>query len=184
MEKVFQQPADAFPPFEHNVIEKDYQRKDFVLKAGEISQYGYFVEKGFLRMYSISENGKENIVQFASEDGLIFDRNSLTQNTPSTYFIQAIENSKVILIKKGFVEQLMKLFPDSVDNYITLLYTFIAHLQIRINLLLGASAEERYLNFLRAHKRHINRVPLWMIASYLGITPESLSRIRKDLVSR
>ena len=184
IEKVFQQPSDAFPPFGNNVIEKSYNKNDFILSAGEINQYGYFVEKGFLRMYSISENGKENIVQFTSENGLVFDRRSLTQNTPSAYFIQAIENSRVILIKKGYVEQLIKLFPNGVDNYIHLLYTLISQLQTRVGLLIGASAEERYLNFINAHKPHLNRIPLWMIASYLGITPESLSRIRKELVSK
>jgi CRP-like cAMP-binding protein len=132
-------------------------------------------------MYSIDNGGKEHIVQFAPEGWLVFDRQSLYMNEPSTYFIQAVEDSVVVYIKKGFIEEVIKTYPQSAERNTFILNRYIMIMQYRINLLLSATAEERYIDFFDSHPGFINRVPLYMVASYLGMTPESLSRIRNEL---
>jgi len=156
-------------------------KNDFIATPGSISGYTYFVEKGVLRMYSISESGKEHIIQFAPEMWLVADRRSTYLNEPSAFYIQAIEDSIVIYLEKGFIEDLIKLFPQTAEKITLLLHRHIMFMQHRVSMLLSATAEELYLDFLDTYPHLINRIPLYMIASFLGITPESLSRVRSEL---
>ncbi|MBS1548372.1 MAG: Crp/Fnr family transcriptional regulator [Bacteroidetes bacterium] len=155
-----------------------------LLQAGEICQYTYFVEKGLLRMFALDRNGKEHVIQFAPENWLISDRSSLYFNEKSKFYIDAVEDTEVLMLNSGFFTELSKLFPESADKIDLLLQKHIRNLQNRISSLLSETAEERYLNFLKMYPDIMQRVPLWMVASYLGITPESLSRVRKNLVKK
>ncbi|MFD1629315.1 Crp/Fnr family transcriptional regulator [Pseudopedobacter beijingensis] len=153
----------------------------FLLQAGDICKSSFFTAKGILRSYTIDSSGKEHIIQFAPENWLSSDRSSAFFNEPSLLYIDAVEDSEVVFIEHAFFEELSK----SSSNFSTFntisLHHHIKQIQNRVNLLLGATAEERYLDFIKLYPQLTMRVPQWMIASYLGITPESLSRIRKEL---
>lgn len=163
---------------------KKIQKNQFLLQYGEICRYIYFVEKGLLKMYSIDKNGKEHIIQFAPESWLISDRSSLYFNEKSLYYIEAVEDSEVLLLHPDFINKIVGEFPDSLEKNDILVQKHIKSLQDRINSLLGETAEERYMKFIRMYPDLLLRVPQWMIASYLGITPESLSRVRKELARK
>lgn len=161
---------------------KKIHKNEVLLREGEICNHIFFVEKGLLRMYSVGENGKEHIVQFAPEKWLISDRSSLYFNEKSKYYIDAIENSEILFLKTDFFLNLNTQFPETAANNDLLLQKHIRNLQDRVNSLLAESGQTRYLNFVKMYPNLLQRVPQWMVASYLGITPESLSRVRKDLV--
>jgi cAMP-binding proteins - catabolite gene activator and regulatory subunit of cAMP-dependent protein kinases len=160
------------------------QKGEFILQEGEICKHSFFVENGLLRQYSIDDKGKEHILQFAPENWFISDRESTFFNLPSNYFIQALENSTITQIDEDFIIQLSQQNKSFVEFNNKLLHNHIRHLQKRINLLLSATAEERYLAFIKIYPDILLRVPQTMVASYLGITPESLSRIRKELATK
>ena len=159
-------------------------KNEFLLQEGDVCNATYFVEKGLLRMYSIDKNGKEHIIQFAPEKWLISDRSSLYFNEKSKYYIEAVEDSEVLLLKNDFFSNISLSFPNSAGNNDLLLQKHIRNLQNRVNSLLAETAEERYMNFIKMYPDILLRVPQWMVASYLGITPESLSRVRKELARK
>lgn len=168
------------------ICSKEYEKRtvkkgEYLLRADEICKYTFYVEKGLLRMYSVDKNGKEHIIQFAPENWLISDRSSLHFNEKSTYYIDAVEDAEILFLSADFFNNLLSEFPNSVEKNNLLLQKHVKSLQDRINSLLGETAEERYLKFLKMYPDLMLRVPQWMIASYLGITPESLSRVRKKL---
>ncbi|HMU98854.1 MAG TPA: Crp/Fnr family transcriptional regulator [Chitinophagales bacterium] len=160
------------------------KKGDFWLRAGEACQQTLFVENGLLRYYSIDDKGKEHLLQFAPEGWFVSDRASIFFNEPSAYFIQALEDTEAIILDESFMLDLAKKDVSFMEFNNKLLHNHIRQLQNRINQLLSASAEERYLHFTRIYPDILLRVPQLMVASYLGITPESLSRVRKELAQR
>src|SRR5690606_32830231 len=146
-----------------------------------ICHHHFFVEKGLLRSYTIDESGKEHILQFAPENWFIADRSSYYFNEPSAINIQAIEDTEVAMLEKGFIEKALEISHSFRAYHEKMLQNHVRHQQIRINMLLSATAEKRYRYFTDTYYDLTLRVPQWMIASYLGITPESLSRVRKEL---
>lgn len=163
---------------------KKVSKNEFILKNGEVCKNVFFVEKGLLRMYSIDKNGKEHVIQFAPESWLISDRSSLYFNEKSVYYIEAVEDSEVIYLEIDFFNKLVEKFPNSIEKSDILIQKHVKSLHDRINSLLGDTAEERYMKFVKTYPDLLLRVPQWMIASYLGITPESLSRVRKELARK
>lgn len=161
-----------------------YKKDAVLLRDGEVCNSIFFVEKGLLRSFSINESGKEHIIQFAPENWFVSDRSSNYFNAPSDFFIDAVEDSEVVLIDPQFFNLASDLSPQFRQYNDRLLHNHILHLQKRVNLLLSASAEKRYLDFIDLYPDLTLRVPQWMIASYLGITPESLSRVRKELATK
>lgn len=163
---------------------KSVQKDEFLLRQGEVCKMTFFVEQGLLRFYVLNENGKSDILQFAPENWLVSDRGSVYFNEPSHYFIDAVENSTVVLIDSDFIDRISEVSPLFRKYNERLLHNHIRHLNKRVSLLLGASAKTRYLDFIKLHPEVLLRVPQWMVASYLGITPESLSRVRRDLATK
>jgi CRP-like cAMP-binding protein len=163
---------------------KSVEKGQVLLNMGDICQHSFFVEKGLLRAYTIDDIGKEHIVQFAAENWFISDRSSLFFHEPAEYYIDAIENSRVVFIDSQFNQKAASLNPAFSPLNERLLQNHIRYLQKRINLLISASAEIRYLDFIKLYPDLLLRVPQWMVASYLGITPESLSRVRKNLAQQ
>jgi CRP-like cAMP-binding protein len=174
---------------DHNMIEellvhckiKQVLKGDFLLRQGEKCTHSFFVEKGLLKQYSIDNKGKEHIIQFAPENWFITDRESVYFGNSSSYFIEAIENTDVFVLDENLILQLSRLNPSFLEFNNRLLHNHIRNLQKRITLLMSATAEERYLDFIKIYPDLTLRVPQILIASYLGITPESLSRVRKEL---
>lgn len=167
-----------------NCKTKHVKKDQFLLRQNEISRNTFFVEKGLLRQFSIDKKGKEHTLHFAPENWFVADRESAYFNQPSVYFIQALEDSELMLLDETFIQELSHKVPSFSEFNNRLLHNHIRHLEHRINLLLSASAEERYLKFVAMYPDILLRVPQIMVASYLGITPESLSRVRKELAQK
>ena len=163
---------------------KSIKKGEMILSQGDACNHTFFVAKGLLRAYTIDEQGKEHILQFAPENWLISDRSSVLFDEVSEQFIDAVEDTEVILIETGFFEKLSEISPGFQRFNMYALNNHIRHLHKRINLLISASAEVRYMDFIKLYPDILLRIPQWMIASYLGITPESLSRVRKELARK
>lgn len=162
---------------------KSFEKNEMILMKGEVSSHGYFVLSGLLRCYSIDAKGKTHVIQFAPEQWWLSDRNAMFSEA-SDFFIDAIEPTQAVVMPRDFINEAAKHVPCMYDLNSTMLHNSIRFMQKRINMLLSATAEERYLNFIQLYPNLTLRVPQWMIASYLGITPESLSRVRKDLAHK
>lgn len=163
---------------------KTFKKGQILLNAGDLKSESYFINKGLLRYFSIDEKGKEHIIQFAPEDWMLSDRDTFVFNEPSMFYIDVIEDTEVVVVKKDFFQDIKNIVPEILELNILMLHNSIRFMQKRINMLLSATAEERYLDFIKLYPNLTLRVPQWMIASYLGITPESLSRVRKDLAHK
>lgn len=172
---------NEFQKIEHLIQIKTVSKGDFLLKQGDVCKHSFFVEQGVLRFYNLNEEGKESILQFATENWIVSDRGSVFFQEPSTYYIDAIEDTLAIMLDEDFINEVASVNGDFRRQNEVLLQNHIRHLYKRVSLLLGASARVRYLDFVNMYPDIMLRVPQWMIASYLGITPESLSRVRKAL---
>jgi len=157
---------------------------EFLQRAGDVSRFAAFVASGCLRSYVIDPKGKEHIVQFAPETWWLADSTSLGGRTPSAYFIDAIEASELLLLDGASHQDLIEHVPGYAAALRTGLQRHAAAKDQRIVTSLSASAEERYLEFLKVYPSIARRVPQSMLASYLGVTPETISRIRKNLSRR
>jgi len=174
---------EQFDSISQGLKVRKFDKNEIVQYKGDILKHGFFVGKGLLRAYSIDEKGKEHILQFAPENWLISDRDNMI-NEPTIFFIDAIEATEAVLMPNDFMEDAARKVPCLQPMQIKLLNNSIRFMQKRINMLLSATAEERYLDFIKLYPNLTLRVPQWMIASYLGITPESLSRVRKELANK
>lgn len=172
--------ADQFKTAELLSIRKG----EVLLRAGESTNKIYYVEKGCLRGYIIDNKEKEHIYQFAPEDWMISDEEALLMKTPAILYIDAIEDSIIRVITAPFETWGPDLRSEAAIPAINRLLRKVNAFRKRILLLLSATADERYAHFLETYPNLSNRVPLKMIASYLGITAESLSRIRKERASK
>lgn len=175
---------EEFGHIASGVQQKSVKKGTVLLKQEEQHSKTFFVAKGLLRAYTIDGNGKEHVVHFAPENYWIGDRSSFYHHEPSLFFIDAIEDSEIISIGLDFYERSESVAPSFNSYLIRLLHTNSILMQKRIIMLLAATAEERYLDFVVRYPDLLLRVPQWMIATYLGITPESLSRVRKELARR
>ena len=160
-----------------------FEKNKVIVAPGDISKKTYFVTSGLLRCYSIDSKAKENIIQFAPELWWLSERNSFF-NEPSDFYIDAIERTTALILPRNYFNDAAVHVPCLHDLNNTMLNNSIRFMQKRINMLLSATAEERYLDFIKLYPNLTLRVPQWMNASYLGITPESLSRVRKDLAHK
>lgn len=157
---------------------KQVAKKEYLLTEGDICHANYFVAKGCLRMYFIKENGQEQIVAFGIDNWWITDYTSMENHKPSLYYIQAVEDSEVIVLTKANREWLFDEVPAMERYFRILLQRLQAASVTRLKYLFEQSAEERYHNMNNSFPEFVQRVPQYMLASYLNITPEVLSKIR------
>ena len=157
---------------------------DFLQRAGAPARHSAFVAKGFLRTYTIDADGKEHIVKFAPETWWVTDLVSLNTGAASEYFVQAIEDSDLLVTDMKSHETIVETVPGYAAAYRKGLQKHTAAKDKRIVSSLSASAQDRYLQFLETYPTLIARVPQWMLASYLGVTPETVSRIRRKLTQK
>ena len=167
--------------FESFLIKRTVSKKQNLLNHGSVCRFVAFINKGCLRSYSVDANGIEHITQFGVENHWIADLYSFLNQTPATLNIEAVEDSEVLLLDFSNLEKLYKSIPG-LERYFRILFqNAYTSTQRRLNSTLSISAADRYNELITSYPELIRRVPLIHIASYLGITPESLSRIRKRL---
>ena len=161
--------------------ERHLKKKEVLLFAGEVSNHMRFIAKGSLRAYHMDEEAKEHIVQFGVEGWWVNDLYSYLTETPAKQFVQAIEPTIVLQIHRDSLNELYEKVP-AIERFYRLKFekAYVA-LQDRTINSMSKSAEERYLEFRSKYRSIEQRVPQYMIASYLGITPEFLSALRKKI---
>lgn len=162
---------------------KKLRKRQYILHEGDTCKYGIFVEKGMLRTYTVSDKGYEQIMQFAFEGWWTSDQYSFLTGEPAIYNIDAHEDSELLLLSKQAEEQLMQKLPKFERYFRILLQNSLIATQRRLIGSLSQTAEERYNQLIHVCPTIPKRVPQHMMASYLGITPETLSRIRKQVAS-
>jgi CRP-like cAMP-binding protein len=156
------------------------RKRQYLLQAGDTNQFENFVIKGCLRAYTVDADGQEHIAMFGLEGWWISDLYSFLTNTPATQHIDALEDSEVFSIEKSDLDKLYERVPKFNKFFLRLLQNaFVAH-QKRILSKISQTAEEQYINFISKYPSIEQRVPQSQIASYLGITPETISRIRRQ----
>lgn len=157
------------------------KRRQMILQEGFTCKHYSFVVKGCFRMYAMSDKGTEHNVQFAAENAWIADIGSFHSGKPSGFFIEAIETSEIIQIEQQDLYFLYLNIPKLDRIFKVITENKYIELQNRVLQNISSTAQQRYLNFLDQYPRLAPRLPNTQIASYLGITPEFLSKIRKDL---
>jgi len=159
-----------------------FKKKSFLLEHGQICRANYFVVKGCLRLYFIDIKGAEQTTQFAIENWWISDLTSFMFQKPSEFYIQAAEATEVIVIEQHHHEEIFNKIPKLERYFRLILQKTHQASQMRIKFLYSQTAEERYLHFNKLFLGFVQRVPQYMLASYLGFTPEFLSKIRAKKV--
>ena len=164
--------------------QKTIKRKTYLLQEGDICRFESFVTKGCLKMYSVDKNGTEHVVMFAIEDWWVGDLYSFLSESPTTFYIEALEDTYILQISKPDLDKLYEKVPKF-ERFFRIMFqkAFIAQQQ-RINMNLSANAQERYLTFLKKFPHLEQRLPQKQIAAYLGMTPEMVSIIRRKMSSR
>lgn len=158
---------------------KKVSRRQFLVQEGDICKYICFVIYGSLRIYSVNDRGQEAIVGFALEESWMSDWESVVTQTPSRYYIDAVEHSEILQISPAELHALEAKIP-AIDEFLRLEQRSVAvTTQRRIHSTISMNAEERYQVLLKQHPEYFQRFSQNMIASYLGIKPETLSRLRK-----
>ena len=163
---------------------KKLRKKQYLLQEGDVCKYVAFVEQGMLRSYSIDEKGSEQIMQFAFEGWWISDHLSFLTGEPSNFNIDALEDCELLLLSRQAEEQLMEKIPKLERYFRLLLQNNLIATQRRLLGSLSQPAEQRYIELTTSCPSIPLRVPQHMMASFLGITPETLSRIRKNMAGR
>lgn len=160
-------------------IIKKLRKNQFLLQEGDIWRYNAFVCKGFVRTFSINDKGDEQTLSFAIENWWTGDRESLMTETPSKFNIDAIEDSIIVLITKDNFDRISKEIPQFNDMVNLILEKSFISSQSRLQSAINFTAEEKYGYFIEKYPQIAFRLPSNMLASYLGMAKETLSRIRK-----
>lgn len=160
------------------------KKRQFIDQPNYVCQYRNYVVKGAFRSYFIDKDGKEHTVQIALEDWFVSDFYSYITQTPATLFVEALEDSTILQMTYEDIEGLCKEIHALSEYFRITTERAFAFSRKRALSNLSMTAEERYLELLNRYPNMINRVPQKVIASYLGFTPEFLSKIRRELASK
>ncbi len=166
---------------EKNIVRKRVKKGMTLQVYGEQGMRSFFVKKGLLRSYILDHKGKEHVYMFAPEGWIIGDVESYSFETPSELYIDALEDSEIDVLDSKAMGGIDELPKEALVQQINKLTRRIAVLQHRVLMLMSAKAADRYKEFLKTYPNIVQRVPQKMIASYLGITPEALSKIRGEM---
>lgn len=160
---------------------KKIRKKQYLLQEGNICRHLAFVEKGLLRSYNVDDKGVEHMIHFAWEGWWMADMLSFLSNEPSTYHIDAIEDAELLLISQTDFEEMLLKVPVMERYFRILFQNNIISKERRLISSITNSAEEKFIHLTATNPALIKRIPQQLVASYLGITPETLSRIKKKL---
>lgn len=160
-------------------IPKKVRKRQFILNAGDVCLYTSFVEHGLLRAFSVDDNGHEHVIQFAPEDWWTSDICSFLSGDPAIYNIEALEDSELLQLTKKNMDDMLEQHPKMERYFRLLMQSSLIVMQRRIVGALSLSAEEKYKRMMHLYPQILQRAPQQHIASFLGITPETLSRVRK-----
>lgn len=163
---------------------KTVRKKQYLLQEGSVCRYEYFVNRGCLRTFFVDNKGLEHNVQFSVEDWWTGDMYSFLTQKPGRFNIVAVEDSDLLYIDYPSLEELYKKVPKFEKFFRLLLQNAFIALQERVLSGMSETAEERYINFRKKYASMDNRIPQNQVASFLGITPESLSRVRRQLTQK
>ena len=165
-------------------IPKKLRKRQYLLQEGDVCRYTAFVEKGMLRTFTVDEKGNEPILQFSMEGWWVTDFYSFLTDEPSRYNIEALEDCELLLITKPSWNILLEKVPAFERYFRILIQNNLIATQRRLIGSMTESAEEQYTKLIANFPTCLQRVPQHMIASFLGITPETLSRIRSQMAAR
>jgi CRP-like cAMP-binding protein len=163
------------------VAERSVKRRQFILQESDISKHYTFVVKGCFKKFQVDAKGTEHNLQFAAEGDWIMEIDSFYNSKPSRVYIEAMEPSVVLQINKADLFYLFTNNPKFDRNFRVIMENRFVEQENRILQAISSTAEERYLSFLSQYPRLSQRLPNTQIASYLGITPEFLSKMRSNL---
>jgi CRP/FNR family transcriptional regulator len=155
------------------------KKKEFLLREGQICKSNYFVEKGCLRMFFINDKGVEQITQFALENWWMADHMSLIKQIPAQFYIQSLEESEIIALDYHKEADLFTKIPQLESYFRMMMQRVYAASQMRVKYFHDYSKEENYRHFIAKFPEFAQRIPQYMLASYLGLTPEYVSELRK-----
>jgi len=169
---------------ETRAVMRKIKRRQMILHEGLVCKHYTFVVKGCFRMYGVDDKGIEHNLQFTAESDWISDIASFYSDKPSKLYIEAIEPSVILQIEKMDLYFLYLSIPKLCRIFKVIIENKYIELQFRLLQNLSNNAQQRYLNFIESYPAIARRLPNTQIASYLGITPEFLSKIRKELSSK
>jgi CRP-like cAMP-binding protein len=166
--------------FKNHFKPKKLRKRQYFLQEGDVCKYTGFITKGAAKTFTVDEKGHEHILKLSLEDWWLADFESYYKLTPSRYNIEALEDMEVLQITNAVVEEFIKPIPafTAMQNVLSQNNTIAA--QKRMQSSISQTGEERFQEFVQEYPHFLQRFPQNLIASYLGLTPESLSRIRKN----
>ena len=168
--------------FHQLIIPKKLRKRQYLIQEGDSVEYQYYVKSGSLKTYELDADGYEHIIQFAIEDWWVSDFKAFFKAEKATLNIECLEDCELIGLHKNDLEELYRKVPKFERFFRIKLTNAYVALQERILSSMEKSSSERYLDFRKVYPNIEQRVPNYLIANYLGIKPESLSRLRRKLV--
>lgn len=163
------------------VLQRKYKKRQYLLQQGDPCRYDFFVLSGCFKAYCTDESGTEHVMQFAIADWWIGDMAAFLTGSPASYTVDCLEDGEVLLFEKLKLEQLYLDIPQLERFFRILIQNCLIASERRIIAGMTMTAQERYLSFRERYPQMLQRIPDRYIASYLNMTPESLSRIRREL---
>lgn len=170
--------------FHSRLKPRSFKKRTLLLRQGEVCKFEAYIIKGCVKKYYIDQDGEEVILQFAVEDWWISDIGSFSEQKPSNLFIETMEDTEVLIVDFESKQQLFRDIPKLERVFRIMMQRAYSVLESRFYAAIAHPAEARYLEFLKNYPSIPQRVPQQEIASFLGITPESLSRIKSNLFKR
>lgn len=176
--------AEEFEIFDSVLERKKVPKKTFLLQEGEVCNFEAYVVKGCIRTYYIDENGFDVTLQFAIEDWWVSDIASFYEQSPSKLFIETLEDCELLMLNPETKEELLAMVPKFERVFRLMIQRNLAVTQNRLINTISKTAQEKYLDFIERYPTIPQRVPQHYIASYLGISPEFLSKVRTKLAKQ
>ena len=180
VQRYIQLTEEEFEFFYEKISYKRYAKKEFVFREGDICQSYYFIVSGLVRQFFIDSNSNEQIQQFGIEYWWVTDMEGLVTNQPSRFFMQCIEPTEVLILRKQDLEVLYDQIPQLQTLFRIISERMLVAIQRRYTYFLRLEGVDRYQTIATNLPQLIQRVPQYMIASYLNLTPEYLSALRKN----